>query len=217
MDNLSAHLAAQKTSEIKIIVKADVMGSLEPIKKCLSDLNTEEVKVNIIHSGLGGITDSDVSLAEAGGAMVIGFHTAPESTARQHAERAGVDIRLYEVIYDLIDDVKKAMEGTLSPDEIEKNQGFAEIRAVFKSSKFGTIAGCYVTEGSIFRSSKVRLSRDGKLIYTGTVASLRREKDDVREVKAGFECGLTLKDWDDVQEGDKLEFFDVSLVKRTLA
>ncbi|MEZ5962366.1 MAG: translation initiation factor IF-2 [Planctomycetota bacterium] len=216
LENLSAHLAAQKANEVKVIVKADVMGSLEPIKKCLSDLNTEEVKVNIIHSGLGGITDSDVSLAEAGGAMIIGFHTAPEATARQHAERADVDIRLYEVIYDLIDDIKKAMEGTLAPEEVEKNQGFAEVRAVFKSSRFGTIAGCYVTEGSIFRSSKARLSRDGKLVYTGQVQSLRREKDDVREVKAGFECGLTLRDWEDVKEGDKLEFYDVSLVKRTL-
>jgi len=217
MENLSAHLAAQKTNEIKVIVKADVMGSLEPIKKSLTDLNTEEVKVNIIYSGLGGITDSDVSLAEAGGAMIIGFHTAPEATARQHAERAGVDVRLYEVIYDLINDVKKAMEGTLAPEEVEKNQGFAEVRAVFKSSRFGTIAGCYVTDGSIFRSSKARLSRDGKLLYTGQVQSLRREKDDVREVKAGFECGLTLKDWDDIKEGDKLEFYDVSLVKRSLA
>ncbi len=216
-DNLSQHLAAQKTHEIKIIIKADVTGSLEPIRKCLTELNTGEVKVNIIHSGLGGITDSDVSLAEAGGAFVLGFHTAPESTARQHAERAGVELKLYEVIYDLIDDVKRLMEGTLSPQEIEKNQGFVEIRAVFKSSKFGTIAGCFVTDGSVYRNSKVRLSRDGKLIYTGQVASLRREKDDVREVKTGFECGLTLKDWNDVQEGDKLECYDVSLVKRTLS
>ncbi|HLU40562.1 MAG TPA: translation initiation factor IF-2 [Planctomycetota bacterium] len=216
-ENLSAHLAAQKANEIKIIVKADVTGSLEPIKKCLTDLNNDEVKVNIIHAGLGGITDSDVSLAEAGGAIIVGFHTAPEATARQHAERAGVDIRLYEVIYDLIDDIKKVMEGTLAPTQVEKNQGFAEVRAIFKSSRFGTIAGCYVTEGSVFRNSKVRLSRDGKLLYTGQVASLRREKDDVREVKAGFECGLTLKDWEDIKVGDKLEFYEVTLVKRTLS
>jgi translation initiation factor IF-2 len=215
-ENLSQHLAAQKTNEIKIIVKADVTGSLEPIRKCLTDLNTEEVKVNIIHSGLGGITDSDVSLAEAGGAFVVGFHTVPESTARQHAERAGVEIKLYDVIYDLIDDVKRLMEGTLAPQELEKNQGFADVRAVFKSSKFGTIAGCYITDGSIFRSSKVRLSREGKLLYTGQVASLRREKDDVREVKAGFECGITLRDWNDIKEGDRIEAYEVSLVKRTL-
>ena len=166
--------------------------------------------------GLGGITDSDVSLAEAGGAFVVGFHTVPESTARQHAERAGVEIKIYEVIYDLIDDVKRLMEGTLAPQELEKNQGFIEVRAVFKSSKFGNIAGCYVTEGSAFRNSKARLSRDGKLLYTGQIASLRREKDDVREVKAGFECGLTLKDWSDVKEGDRIETYEVSLVKRTL-
>ncbi len=216
VDNLTQHLAAQKVSEIKVIVKADVTGSLEPIRKCLADLATDEVRVNVIHSGLGGITDSDVSLAEAGGAMVIGFNTAPEATARQHAERAGVTIRLYDVIYQLIDDVKLAMEGTLTPDEVEKSQGFAEVRAVFKSSRFGTIAGCYVKEGSAFRSSKARLSRGGQLIYTGQVSSLRREKDDTREVKAGFECGLTLRDWQDITEGDMIEFYDVSLVKRTL-
>jgi translation initiation factor IF-2 len=216
LENLSERMA-KKANEIKIIVKADVMGSLEPIKKCLGELNTEEVKVNIIHAGLGGITDSDVNLAAASNAIVVGFHTAPESTARQQAERSGVGIHLYEVIYDLIDDVKKLMEGTLEPEQVEKNQGFLEIRAVFKSSRFGTIAGCFVTEGSVFRSSKARLSRDGKLVYTGQVGSLRREKDDVREVKAGFECGLTLKDFDDVRIGDKIEFYEVSLVKRTLS
>jgi translation initiation factor IF-2 len=217
LENLSEHLAAQKAEEVKVIIKADVMGSLEPIKRCLTDLNTGEVRVNIIHSGLGGITDSDVSLAEASKAMIIGFNTVPESAARQHAERAGIDIRLHDVIYDVVDDVRALMEGTLKPEEIEKVQGLAEVRAVFKSSKFGTIAGCYVKDGFATRSSRVRLSRDGRLVYTGGIASLRRGQDDVREVKAGFECGMTLKDWSDVQVGDQLEFFDVQLVKRTLS
>jgi translation initiation factor IF-2 len=216
LENLSEALAAQKVGEIKIVLKADVMGSLEPIRRSLEELNTAEVRINIIHSALGGITENDVTFAQASGAIVIGFNSVPDQAARQAAERGGVDIRFYDVIYTLVDDMRAALEGLLAPEELERTTGQAEIRAIFKSSKFGKIAGCYVTDGTINRGGRVRLSRDGKVVYTGKCASLRREKDDVREVKAGFECGLTLHNYDDIKEGDRLDFFDVEFVKRTL-
>ncbi|MEO0478672.1 MAG: translation initiation factor IF-2 [Planctomycetota bacterium] len=209
-------LAAAQAEEVKIILKADVMGSLEPIRTSLARLNTDEVKVRVIHSALGGITETDISLAEASGAIVVGFNAVADSSARQAADRAGVDIRFYSIIYELIDEMKLAMEGKLKPDEIEESIGHAEIKAVFRSSKFGNIAGCMVQDGIIRRNARCRLSRDGAVIYQGTIASLRREKDDAKEVRGGFECGLTLKDYNDIKEGDILECFDVKLVKRTL-
>ncbi|MBI5850208.1 MAG: translation initiation factor IF-2 [Planctomycetes bacterium] len=215
-ETLRAQLEQRTVEEIKIILKADVMGSLEPIRQSLAKLNTEEVKVNVIHSALGGITETDVSLAQASGAMVIGFNSVADQSARQAAERAGVTIRFYDVIYNLIDDAKLAMEGKLKPEEVEEVLGHAEIRAIFRSSKFGNIAGCFVVDGLVRRAASVRLSRDGRVVYTGALASLRREKDDVREVKGGFECGMVLKDFNDIKEGDQLEFFTVKLVKRTL-
>ncbi len=215
-ETLRAQLEARNVEEIKIILKADVMGSLEPIRQSLAKLNTEEVKVNVIHSALGGITETDVSLAEASGAMVVGFNTVADTSARQAAERANVQIRFYDVIYSLIDDMKLAMEGKLKPEEVEEVIGTAEIREIFRSSKFGNIAGCFVTDGMVRRSATLRLSRDGRVVHTGSLASLRREKDDAREVKAGFECGMLIKDYNDIKEGDQLEFFTVKLVKRTL-
>ncbi|MHC5062516.1 MAG: translation initiation factor IF-2, partial [Planctomycetota bacterium] len=217
LENLSATLAAKQADEIKIILKADVMGSLEPIKDSIKKLETDEVKVNFIHTALGGITEADVSFAEASGALIIGFNTVADQAARIAADRAGVDIRYYDVIYSILDDMKLALEGLLKPEEVEEAMGTVEVRAIFKSSKFGNIAGCYVTDGMVKRNAKVRLSRDGKVVYTGTVASLRREKDDAKEVKSGFECGLTLKDFNDVKVGDVLNCFGVKLVKRTLA
>ena len=216
LETLSAKLAEKNMQEIKLILKADAMGSLEPLRKCLDELKTAEVRVNLVHSALGGINETDVSLAEASGAVIVGFHTVADSSARQAAERAGVEIRYYDVIYELLDNVRAAMEGLLKPEEVESVLGHAEIRAVFKSSKFGTIAGCYVTDGVCKRNAKVRLSRDGRVVYTGKVSSLRREKDDAREVRAGFECGLTLQDYQDLKEGDILEFAQVDLVRRTL-
>ena len=216
LETLSAKLAEKHMQEIKLILKADAMGSLEPLRKCLDELTTPEVRVNLVHSALGGINETDVSLAEASGAVIVGFHTVADSSARQAAERAGVEIRYYDVIYELLDNVKAAMEGLLKPQEVESILGHAEIRAVFKSSKFGVIAGCYITDGSCKRNAKARLSRDGRVVYSGKVASLRREKDDAREVRAGFECGITLQDFQDLKEGDIIEFAQVDLVRRTL-
>ncbi|MGA1608281.1 MAG: translation initiation factor IF-2, partial [Planctomycetota bacterium] len=215
-ENLRAQLMSKSVEEIKLILKADVMGSLEPIKQSLARLATDEVRVNVIHSALGGITETDVSLAQASGAMICGFNAVADQAARIAADRANVDIRYYDVIYHLIDDMKLALEGKLKPDEVEEVIGHVEIRAVFRSSKFGNIAGCYVQDGVIRRGAAVRLSRDGRVVYTGTIASLRREKDDAKEVKAGFECGLTLKDFNDIKELDQLEVYAVKLVKRTL-
>ena len=216
LETLSAKLAEKNMQEIKLILKADAMGSLEPLRKCLDELKTAEVRVNLVHSALGGINETDVSLAEASGAVIVGFHTVADSSARQAAERAGVEIRYYDVIYELLDNVRAAMEGLLKPEEVESILGHAEVRAVFKSSKFGTIAGCYITDGVCKRNAKVRMSRDGRVVYSGKVASLRREKDDAREVRAGFECGITLQDYQDLREGDILEFAQVDLVRRTL-
>jgi translation initiation factor IF-2 len=216
LDTLSAALAKKQVQEVKVILKADVMGSLEPIKKCLGELATKEVRVNFVHSALGGITETDVSLAEASGAIIIGFNTAPDQSARIAAERSGVEIRMYDVIYELIDQMKLALEGLLAPEELESIAGHAEVRAVFKSSKAGRIAGCYVTEGVITRNGRARLSRDGRLVQTTSISSLRREKDDVKEVRAGFECGLTLANFEDIQEGDQLEIFTIEFIKRKL-
>jgi len=216
LETLSAKLAERDVQEIKVILKADAMGSLEPLRKCLEELTTPEVRVNLVHSALGGINETDVSLAQASGAVIVGFNTIADSSARQAADRGGVEIRYYDVIYELLDQVKAAMEGLLKPQEVETILGHAEIKAVFKSSKIGTIAGCIVKDGIAKRNAKVRLSRDGKVVYTGKVASLRREKDDARDVKAGFECGLTLQDFQDIKVGDVLEFANVELVKRTL-
>ncbi|MEM7203025.1 MAG: translation initiation factor IF-2 [Planctomycetota bacterium] len=216
LENLRAHLAAAAAEEIKVILKADVMGSLEPIKTVMADLATDEVRVNIIHSALGGISETDVSLAEASGAVIIGFNSVPDVSARQAADRANVQIKFYDVIYALIDDMKLALEGMLAPEEVEKVTGHAEVRAVFKSSKFGNIAGCYILDGMVSRNQRVRLSRDGTVIWSGSLQGLRRIKDDVREVKAGFECGITFDGYNDVKVGDQIESYAVELVKRKL-
>jgi len=216
LETLSAKLAERNVQEIRIILKCDVMGSLEPLRKCIDDLKTAEVRVNLVHSALGGINETDVSLAEASGAVIVGFNTVADSSARQAADRAGVEIRYYDVIYELLDQLRNAMEGLLKPEEVESVLGHAEVRALFRSSKFGLIAGCYVTDGIVKRNAKVRLTRDSKVVYTGKVASLRREKDDAKEVRAGFECGMTLVDYQDLKVGDILEFSQVDLVRRTL-
>ena len=192
------------------------MGSLEPLKKCLEELSTPEVRVNLVHSALGGINETDVSLAEASGAVIVGFNTIADSSARQAAEAAGVEIRYYDVIYELLDQVKAAMEGLLKPQEVQNVIGHAEVKATFKSSKFGTIAGCRVTDGIVRRSAIVRLSRDGAVVWSGKLGSLRRVEEDVRDVKAGMECGMTLEGFQDIKVGDVLEFVQIELVKRTL-
>jgi translation initiation factor IF-2 len=216
LETLSAKLAERNLKEIKLILKADAMGSLEPIKKCLDDLQTAEVRVNLVHSGLGGINETDVSLAEASGAVIVGFNTVADSSARQQAERAGVEVRYYDVIYHLLDQVRAAMEGMLAPQEVQNVIGHAEIRAIFKSSKFGTIAGCRILDGIAKRSASVRLSREGMVVWSGKLASMRRGEEDVRDIKAGFECGMTLDGYQDLKIGDQLEFVQTELIKRTL-
>jgi len=202
---------------LALIIKADVQGSYEGLAHALTKLSTEEVKVNIVHTGVGGITESDINLALASKAVVIGFNTRADAAARKLAENSGVDIRYYNIIYDAVDDVKAAINGMLTPEKKETVLGTVEVRNVFKISKIGTVAGCMVTDGVVRRDASVRVVRGGVVIHTGELDSLKRFKDDVREVKAGFECGLSLKNFNDVQVGDQLEAFEVVEVARTLA
>src|SRR5687767_2451222 len=198
------------------IIKADVQGSYEGLSHALAKLSTDEVKVNIVHAAVGGITESDVNLALASKAVVIGFNTRADAAARKLAETGGVQIRYYNIIYEAVDEVKAALSGMLAPERKESTLGLVEIRQVFKISRVGTVAGCYVTEGLVRRSAKVRLLRDNVVIHDGELDSLKRFKDDVREVKAGFECGLSLKGYNDIKVGDQLEVYEVVEVARTL-
>jgi translation initiation factor IF-2 len=202
---------------LALIIKADVQGSYEGLAHALTKLSTDEVKVNIIHTGVGGITESDVNLALASKAVVIGFNSRADSAARKLAEHSGVDIRYYNIIYDAVDDLKAAITGMLSPERKESVLGMVDVREVFRISKVGTVAGCMVTEGVVKRGASVRLIRDGVVAYTGELDSLKRFKEDVREVKSGFECGLSLKNFSDLKVGDQLEVFEVVEVARTLA
>ena len=202
---------------LALIIKADVQGSYEGLAHALTKLSTDEVKVNIIHTGVGGITESDVNLALASKAVVIGFNARADAAARKLAEHSGVDIRYYNVIYDAVDELKAAVTGMLAPERKETILGMVEVRNVFRISKVGTVAGCMVTEGLVRRGSQVRLIRGGVVLHTGELDSLKRFKDDVKEVKAGFECGLSLRNFNDVQVGDHIEAFEVVEVARTLA
>ncbi len=199
-----------------LLIKADVQGSQEALVHALSRLATEEVKVNIIHSAVGGITESDINLAMASKAVVIGFNTRADAAARKLADSAGVDIRYYNIIYEAVDEVKAALSGMLAPERKESVLGLVEIRQVFRISKVGTVAGCMVLEGAVRRGARVRLLRDSVVIHDGELDSLKRFKDDVREVKAGFECGLSLKNFSDIKEGDQLEVYEVQEVARSL-
>jgi translation initiation factor IF-2 len=193
-----------------------VQGSQEALSQALAKLSTDEVKVNIIHGAVGGITESDVNLASASKAVIIGFNTRADAQSRKLAEGLGVDIRYYTIIYDAVDEVKAAMSGMLSPEKKESVIGLVEIRQVFRISKVGAVAGCYVLDGTVKRGSQVRLLRDGVVVWSGELDSLKRFKDDVKEVKAGFECGLSLKNFNDIQEKDQLEVFEIEEVARTL-
>uniref|UniRef100_A0A7C4EN11 Translation initiation factor IF-2 n=1 Tax=Thermodesulfovibrio aggregans TaxID=86166 RepID=A0A7C4EN11_9BACT len=195
-----------KVKELNLIIKGDVQGSVEALKKAVEDISHPEIKVKVIHTAVGGITESDVNLAVTAQAIIIGFNVRPETKAQELAEQLGVDIRLYSIIYDVIDDVKKALTGMLEPQVREKVTGRAEVRAVFKISKVGTVAGCYVLNGTISRASNgVRIIRDNVVIYEGKLGSLKRFKEDVREVQAGYECGLTIENFNDIKEGDIIE------------
>ncbi|HID37410.1 MAG TPA: translation initiation factor IF-2 [Ghiorsea sp.] len=203
-------------AEVPVLIKGDVTGSVEAMAESLVKAGTDEVKVKVIHKAIGGITESDIMLASAANAIVIGFNVRPETKAKKLAADEGVDVRFYKVIYDAIDEVKLAMAGKLSPDEVEKVTGSAEVREVFIAPKIGAIAGSYVTDGFVTRGSKVRVLRDGVVIYDGTLASLRRFKDDVKEVKTGYECGIGVENFNDVKEGDTFEFYVIEEVAATL-
>jgi translation initiation factor IF-2 len=205
-----------QTQTLALIVKADVQGSQEALSQSLVKLSTPEVKVQIVHGAVGGISESDVNLAIASKAVIIGFNTRADAGARKLAENNGVDLRYYNIIYDAVDEVKAAMEGMLAPEQKEEIIGMAEIRTVFVASKIGTVAGCMVTAGTVTRHARFRLLRDNVVVYTGELESLKRMKDDVREVKEGFECGIKLKNYNDIKESDQLEFFEVKEVARTL-
>ena len=207
LDNFFKEISAGKAKELNIILKTDVQGSVEPIRNSLQRLGTEEVQVRIIHSSTGNITEGDVMLALASGGLIIGFNVIVDTGARRLADSKGVDIRVYQVIYSLIDDVEKALKGLLEPTIVEVIEGRADIRQVFPAGKGTKVAGCYVTEGKISRNLPVRVLRKGKVISDTTVSSMRRFKDDVREVAAGYECGIGLKDYNDFQTGDILEFY----------
>ncbi len=217
--NLETILDQMTESEVKmlpLIIKADVQGSQEALVQSLQKLSTDEVKVNIIHGAVGAISESDVHLAQASKAVIIGFNTRADAGARKAAESVGVDIRYYNIIYDAVDDVKAALSGMLAPEKREEVTGLVEIRQVFRATKIGTIAGCYVLEGLVKRTSRARLLRNHVVIWDGELESLKRFKDDVKEVRAGFECGLSLKGYNAYEEGDQLETYDVTEIARTL-
>jgi translation initiation factor IF-2 len=199
-----------------LIIKADVQGSQEALVHALTKMSTGEVKVNVIHAAVGAITESDVNLAGASKAVIIGFNTRADAGARKAAENLGVDIRYYNIIYDAVDEVKAAMSGMLSPEKKESVIGQVEIRQVFRISRVGAVAGCMVLSGIVKRNASVRVLRNNVVIHTGELESLKRFKDDVREVKEGFECGLNLKNFNDINEGDLLEVFEIQEVARTL-
>ena len=216
LENMFTDISAGEVKMVPIIVKADVQGSQEALSQSLVKLSTDEVKVQLVYAAVGGISESDVNLAIAAKAVIIGFNTRADSGARKLAENNGVDIRYYNIIYDAVDELKAAMSGMLTPDKREEIIGTADIRQVFKVSKIGSIAGCMVTTGVVRRSARLRLLRDNVVIFTGELESLKRFKDDVREVKEGFECGLNIKNYNDIQENDVLEFFEIREVARTL-
>jgi translation initiation factor IF-2 len=216
LDEIGRRLAIGDFKELNIIVKGDVDGSIEALSDALQNLSTEEIQVNIILKGVGAITEADVNLASASDAIIIGFQVRPSLTARKLADSEQIDIRLYSVIYKAIEEIKAAMEGMLSPDIEEKILGSAEIRETFDITKVGTIAGCYVVDGIIKRSSKIRVIRDGIVVHTGLLGSLKRFKDDVREVKNNYDCGLNIDKYDDIKIGDIVEAYEEVEVARKL-
>jgi translation initiation factor IF-2 len=216
LENMFEQMAEGEVKNLALIIKADVQGSQEALVASLQKLSTTEVRVQVVHAAVGGISESDVNLALASKAVIIGFNVRADASARKLAETSGIDIRYYNIIYDVIDEIKAAMGGMLTPEKRELALGLVEIRQVFHVSKVGAIAGCYVLDGMVKRGSHVRLLRDNVVIWTGELDSLKRFKDDVKEVKSGFECGLSLKNFNDIKEGDQLEVFEVQEVARTL-
>jgi len=216
LESVFEQMSEGESKTLSMIIKADVQGSQEALVHALTKLSAEEVKVNVVHAAVGGITESDVNLAEASKAVIIGFNTRADAGARKLAENYGIQIRYYNIIYDAVDDVRAALSGMLAPERRENVIGLVEVRQVFRISKVGTVAGCYVLEGTVKRGAMVRLLRDHVVIWTGELDTLKRFKDDVREVKSGFECGLSLRNYQDIQIGDHLEVFEIQEVARTL-
>jgi len=202
--------------DLNLVLKADVGGSIEVLRDTLQKLSTDEVKVRIIHEGVGLINESDILLAVASGAIVIGFHTRPDAKAHQAAMNESVDVRLYQVIYEVEKEVKDAMSGLLAPDKVEKIMGSAEIRKVFHINKVGSVAGCFVVSGTLHRSDRARVFRGADKVFDGKFATLKRLKDDVREVTSGFECGIALENFDEIKEGDVIEAYQVEEVARRI-
>ena len=216
LDDLSRRMALGEVSELNIIIKADVDGSIEALSGALQKLGTEEVSVSIIHTGAGAISESDVLLASASDAIIIGFQVRPTAQARKLAENEEIDVRLFSVIYDAVDEVRDALEGLLSPEIKEQIMGSVEVREIFKVSKVGTIAGCYVTDGKIDRNNPLRIIRDGVVIYDGEIGALKRFKEDVKEVSSGYECGISIRNYNDLKVGDSFESYKMTEEKRTL-
>jgi len=216
LDEIGRRLAIGDFQELNVIIKGDVDGSIEALADSLQKLTTENIEVNVIHKSVGQISESDVMLASASDAIIIGFQVRPSSNARKIAEKEQIDIRLYSVIYDAIEELKAAMEGMLAPTIEEKIVCNVEVREVFKITKVGTIAGCYVTDGKINRNTRIRLIREGIVTYTGKLGSLKRFKDDVKEVATGYECGLNIENFNDIKVGDVIEGFEEVEIKRTL-
>jgi translation initiation factor IF-2 len=217
LGDFSKLVAEGRTATLPLVIKGDVDGSVQAVSDSLQQLGSDEVRVQVIHRGVGAINESDVLLAATAGAIIIGFRVRPDTGARMIAERDGVDIHLYDVIYEAVDDIRAALEGMLSPEKREKISGTAEVREVFRITRVGSIAGCYVTQGIIERSAQVRLVREGVVIYSGGISSLKRFKDDVREVREGYECGIGITNYNDLKVGDVIECFSVEEVARTLA
>ena len=211
-----SQMEAGETQQLNLVIKADVQGSVEALRDSLVKLSNDEVKVNVIASGVGGITESDVNLAAASQAVMVGFNVRADASARRLVAENGVDLHYYSVIYDVIDEVKKALSGMLAPEMREQIVGLAEVRDVFRSSKFGAIAGCMVVEGVVKRNNPIRVLRDNVVIYEGALESLRRFKEDAAEVKAGTECGIGVKNYNDVKVGDQIEVYETVKVQREL-
>jgi translation initiation factor IF-2 len=215
LENMFEQMGEDK-KVLNLVIKADVQGSQEALIHALTRLGSDEVKVTVVHAGVGGITESDVNLAMAARAVIIGFNTRADGTARKLAESSGIQVKYYNIIYEAVDEIKAALSGMLAPEKKEQVIGLVEVRQVFKISKVGTIAGCYVLEGLVKRGAQLRVLRDNVVIHTGEIDSLKRFKDDVREVKAGFECGMSVKNFNDLKEKDQFEIFEVQEVARTL-
>ena len=216
LNELGRRIALGDFKELNLIVKGDVDGSIEALSDSLIKLSTEKIQVNVIHKAVGAISESDVTLAEASDAIIIGFQVRPSAAARKLADQAGVDIRLYSIIYDCIEQITDAMEGMLAPTVKEENTGQAEVRQVYKITKVGTVAGAWVTDGKIHRSDKIRVIRDGIVVHTGEILALKRFKDDVKEVGRDFDCGISIVNYNDIREGDILETYTEVEVKAKL-